>query len=61
MLVDCPGLVFPNVALSVAEMVLNGVVLIDTIKDYQGPMNLFVKRIPRSVVLKKYKIKLTEN
>lgn len=58
LLVDCPGLVFPNVASSVAQMVLNGVVLIDTIKDYQGPMQLMVKRIPRKVMVKKYRIKI---
>jgi large subunit GTPase 1 len=33
-LCDCPGLVFPRISSSYAEMVLNGLVLIDTCKNY---------------------------
>lgn len=42
-------------------MVLNGVVLIDTIKDYQGPMELMTKRVPKSVMIRKYAVKYGEN
>ncbi len=31
-LCDCPGLVFPNVASTTAEMVLNGVIPIDNLR-----------------------------
>lgn len=33
-LCDCPGLVFPRISSSYAEMILNGLVLIDTLKHY---------------------------
>lgn len=36
-LCDCPGLVFPKVSESRAEMVLNGLYPIDTLKDYEEP------------------------
>ena len=61
MLVDCPGLVFPNVASSVAEMVLNGVTPIDTIKDHIGPTQLLIRRIPKQVITKKYGLKFGED
>jgi large subunit GTPase 1 len=40
MLVDCPGLVFPNAASTKSEMVINGVLVIDKLKDYLSPVDL---------------------
>ena len=48
MLCDCPGLVFPNFVSCKSEMVINGVLPIDQMKDYVGPVRLIVDRIPRS-------------
>lgn len=47
MLCDCPGLVFPNFVSSKAEMVINGVLPIDQMKDCVGPVRIIVERIPR--------------
>lgn len=57
-LCDCPGLVFPNAASTRAEMVCNGVLPIDRLKDYQSPIELLCKRIPKVVLEKIYKIKI---
>lgn len=47
MLCDCPGLVFPNFVNSKSEMVINGILPIDQMKDYVGPVRIIVERIPR--------------
>lgn len=47
MLCDCPGLVFPNFVSSKSEMVTNGILPIDQMKDSLGPVRLIVERIPR--------------
>lgn len=57
-LCDCPGLVFPNAASSRAEMVCNGVIPVDKIKDYLTPINLLCSRVPKIVLEKIYKIKI---
>lgn len=48
MLCDCPGLVFPNFVSCKSEMVINGILPIDQMKDCVGPVRLIVDRIPRS-------------
>jgi len=47
MICDCPGLVFPNFVSCKSEMVINGVLPIDQMKDCIGPVRLIVQRIPR--------------
>lgn len=47
-LCDCPGLVFPSFATTKAEMVVNGVLPIDQLREYTGPSALVTQRIPRS-------------
>ena len=47
MLCDCPGLVFPNFAYSKGELVCNGVLPIDQLRDYVEPSNLVAERIPK--------------
>lgn len=47
MLCDCPGLVFPNFVSSKSEMVINGVLPIDQMKDSISPVRFIVDRIPR--------------
>lgn len=48
MLCDCPGLVFPNFVSNKAEMVINGILPIDQMHDYVGPVRLIVNRIPKA-------------
>ncbi|KAM5456310.1 hypothetical protein MaudCBS49596_001332 [Microsporum audouinii] len=45
-LCDCPGLVFPNFATTKAELVVNGVLPIDQLREYTGPAGLVAQRIP---------------
>lgn len=47
-LCDCPGLVFPNFASTKAELVCNGVLPIDQLREFTGPAALVAKRIPKS-------------
>ena len=49
-LCDCPGLVFPQFATTKAALVCDGVLPIDTMKEYTGPISLVVQRIPREVL-----------
>lgn len=57
-LVDCPGLVFPSIANSKAEMYCVGVLPIQTIRDYMGPISLVISRINKEVLEKYYRIRL---
>ena len=47
-LCDCPGLVFPNFATTKAELVCNGILPIDQLREYTGPAALVAQRIPRA-------------
>ncbi|KAJ3734647.1 P-loop containing nucleoside triphosphate hydrolase protein [Lentinula guzmanii] len=49
-LCDCPGLVFPQFATTKAALVCDGVLPIDQMKEYTGPISLVVQRIPRVVL-----------
>ena len=46
-LCDCPGLVFPKVSASVADMTLNGLYPLDAIKRYEEPIEILTQRIPK--------------
>lgn len=46
-LCDCPGLVFPNFASTDAELVCNGVLPIDQLREYTAPTALVTQRIPK--------------
>ncbi|KAJ2787467.1 hypothetical protein GGI15_000712 [Coemansia interrupta] len=46
-LCDCPGLVFPTFATTQADMVCNGVLPIDQLREFTGPAGLVARRIPR--------------
>ncbi|KAI0068282.1 P-loop containing nucleoside triphosphate hydrolase protein, partial [Artomyces pyxidatus] len=49
-LCDCPGLVFPQFATTRADLVCDGVLPIDQLREYTGPISLLVKRIPKGVL-----------
>lgn len=59
-LCDCPGLVFPSVVSTKAEMVCNGVLPIDNLKDYIGPVEVLCDKVPKFVFERLYHIKLEE-
>lgn len=46
-LCDCPGLVFPNFSNTNAELVCNGVLPIDQLREFTGPASLVTQRIPK--------------
>ena len=50
MLCDCPGLVFPQFATTKADLVCDGVLPIDQLKEHTGPISLLVKRLPQGVL-----------
>ncbi|KZV77679.1 P-loop containing nucleoside triphosphate hydrolase protein [Peniophora sp. CONT] len=49
-LCDCPGLVFPQFATTRADLVCDGVLPIDQLREHTGPTALVVKRVPRDVI-----------
>lgn len=49
-LYDCPGLVTPNFAVSKADLVLNGVLPIDQLREWISPIDLLIKRLPRKII-----------
>lgn len=57
-LCDCPGLVFPTFMLSKAELVLNGVIPIDKLRDFVTPFALLTTRITLRQIKLLYPIKL---
>ncbi|KAJ3124958.1 hypothetical protein HK100_011042 [Physocladia obscura] len=57
-LCDCPGLVFPSFATTKAEMVVNGILPIDQLREHTGPSTLVAQRIPRHALSIIYGIKI---
>ncbi|TKA31027.1 hypothetical protein B0A50_01995 [Salinomyces thailandicus] len=57
-LCDCPGLVFPNFATTKAELVCNGVLPIDQLREYTGPGALVAQRIPQAFLEAVYGMKI---
>ena len=57
-LCDCPGLVFPQFATTKADLVCDGVLPIDQLREHVGPVSLVVRRIPKGVLEGMYGIKI---
>lgn len=57
-LCDCPGLVFPSFANSKAEMMICGVLPIDTMRDYFGPIMSILTRMTKEVLEAQFKIEM---
>ncbi|KAJ2559368.1 hypothetical protein EV175_000368 [Coemansia sp. RSA 1933] len=57
-LCDCPGLVFPTFATTQADMVCNGVLPIDQLREFTGPSGLVAQRIPKWVIEALYGIEI---
>uniref|UniRef100_A0A158Q898 Large subunit GTPase 1 homolog n=1 Tax=Elaeophora elaphi TaxID=1147741 RepID=A0A158Q898_9BILA len=58
-LCDCPGLVMPSFALSRTEMILNGILSIDHMREYLSPIELLLTRVPRRYFERIYSVMLT--
>ncbi|KAI9679090.1 MAG: hypothetical protein M1829_001760 [Trizodia sp. TS-e1964] len=57
-LCDCPGLVFPNFSSTKAELVCNGILPIDQLREFTGPVGLVTQRIPQKFLEALYGIKI---
>jgi large subunit GTPase 1 len=57
-LCDCPGLVFPQFVHTEADMVCDGVLPIDQMREYSAPIELICRRIPREVLEGTYAIRI---
>lgn len=53
---DCPGLVFPTFVHSKHTLVVHGVIPIDTLREYIGPIEVLCQKIPRSQIMQEYGI-----
>jgi len=60
-LCDCPGLVFPTLVSSKSDMILNGVIPIDNLRDFITPSRLMVHRVGVIQLNKVYNLKLPTN
>lgn len=60
LLCDCCGLVLPSFCFTKAEMVLNGILPIDQMRDYVAPVNTLCLMIPRHVLESTYGILITK-
>ncbi|GAA5994579.1 ribosome biogenesis GTPase LSG1 [Rhodotorula paludigena] len=58
LLCDCPGLVFPQFASTKAELVCNGVLPIDQLREFTGPVELLTRRIPKEVLEGTYGLRI---
>ncbi|EEH16637.1 hypothetical protein PABG_06724 [Paracoccidioides brasiliensis Pb03] len=58
LLCDCPGLVFPNFATTKAELVVNGVLPIDQLREFLGPAGIVAQRIPKIFLEAVYGMKI---
>ena len=58
LLCDCPGLVFPNFATTKAELVCNGILPIDQLREFTGPAGLVAKRVPQPFIEAVYGMKI---
>lgn len=53
-LCDCPGLVFPQFATTKADLICDGVLPIDQMREHSGPISLVTKRLPKKVLEASY-------
>lgn len=60
-LCDSPGLVFPNIVNSKSEMVMNGVIPIDNLKEYLEHIQLIFKMVDLNYLKEFYKLKYIGN
>jgi large subunit GTPase 1 len=59
-LMDCPGLVFPSFSSSKGDMLVNGILPIDTLREYHSAIAIIIKKIPTKILNSLYKIELPD-
>lgn len=60
LLCDCPGLVMPSFVLTKADMILNGILPIDQMRDHVPAVNVLCTEIPRHTLEDKYGIMIAK-
>lgn len=60
LLCDCPGLVMPSFVLTKADMILNGILPIDQMRDHVPSVNVLCTHIPRHTLEDKYGIMIAK-
>lgn len=60
MLCDCPGLVMPSFVFTKADLIINGILPIDQMRDHRPPVNLICSQIPRHILEDEYSIMVTK-
>ncbi|XP_008470860.1 large subunit GTPase 1 homolog [Diaphorina citri] len=60
LLCDCPGLVMPSFVFSKADMILNGILPIDQMRDHVPAVNMLCTLVPRHVLENIYGIMITQ-
>lgn len=60
MLCDCPGLVMPSFVFTKADLIINGILPIDQMRDHRPPVNLICSQIPRHILEDQYSIMVTK-
>lgn len=55
-LCDCPGLVMPSFVSTKSDMIINGILPIDQMRDHVPPITLLAKLIPRHILEEFYSI-----
>eukprot|EP00186_Timspurckia_oligopyrenoides_P003677 CAMPEP_0182451438 /NCGR_PEP_ID=MMETSP1172-20130603/43721_1 /TAXON_ID=708627 /ORGANISM="Timspurckia oligopyrenoides, Strain CCMP3278" /LENGTH=641 /DNA_ID=CAMNT_0024649213 /DNA_START=42 /DNA_END=1967 /DNA_ORIENTATION=+ len=58
MLCDCPGLVFPNLSASRADLICNGIIPIDQLREPLEPIKIVVDQVPQRILDFVYGIQL---
>jgi len=59
-LCDCCGLVLPSYCVTKADMILNGILPIDQMRDYVPPVNTLCTMMPRHILEETYGILITK-
>jgi len=59
-LCDCPGLVFPSFISTKGDMVLNGILPIDQLRDHVSPTTILAEQIPRTIIESTYGINIAK-
>ena len=57
-LCDCPGLVFPQFANTQADMIVDGVLPIDQMREYSAPVDLVCRRVPQEILEGTYGLRI---
>ena len=60
-LCDCPGLVFPSFVNTKADLVLNGILPVDQMRDHMPPLNLIAQLIPKPILESTYGINIQKS